>query len=261
MSSVEGARTFGVPAAYDSFMGRYSRPLAPAFAGAAGVAAGQRVLDVGCGPGALTEELLGRVGASAVAAIDPSEPFVEECARRNPGVDVRVGAAERLPFEDGSFDRALAQLVLHFVSDQAAAAGELRRVVRDGGSAAACVWDFGGGMQMLRLFWEAARTAVPSAPDEASTLRFGRDGEIGSLFREAGLRDVVTGALTVEVGYEGFEDLWRGFLAGSGPAGSLCVSLEPEPQEALREELRRRVGDPRGPFSLTARAWYAVGRA
>src|SRR5437870_2454589 len=157
MSSAEGAATFRVAgSAYDCFMGRYSRPLAVTFADAAGVAAGQHVLDVGCGPGALTEELVRRVGASAVAAVDPSEPFVEECARRNPGVEVRQGTAEVLPFADGAFDRALAQLVLHFVSDPAAAAGELRRVLRPGGSAAACVWDFAEGMQMLRLFWDAA---------------------------------------------------------------------------------------------------------
>src|SRR5437868_980480 len=131
--------------AYDRFMGRYSVPLASTFADFAGVAEGQRVLDVGCGPGALTRELVRRVGAGAVAAVDPSEPFVEECARRNPGVDVRLAKAEQLPFSDGVFDAALAQLVLHFVSDPAAAANELRRVLRPGGRAAACVWDFADG--------------------------------------------------------------------------------------------------------------------
>lgn len=262
MSSAEGARTFRVAgSAYDRFMGRYSRPLAATFADAVGVSAGQRVLDIGWGPGALTEELVGRVGASSVAAVDPSKPFVEECARRNPGVDVRLGKAELLPFAEGTFDAALAQLVLHFVSDPAAAASEMRRVLRPGGAAAACVWDFAGGMRMLRLFWDAARTVDSSAPDEASTLRFGRDGEIGSLFTEAGLREVTSGALEVEAGYDGFDDFWAGFLSGSGPAGSFCVSLESERQEALREELRRRLGDPQGPFALTALAWYAVGRS
>jgi SAM-dependent methyltransferase len=259
MSSAEGARTFRVKgSAYECFMGRYSQPLAATFADAVGIAAGQRVLDIGCGPGALTEELVRRGGAS-VAAVDPSEPFVEECARRNPGVDVRLGKAELLPFADGAFDAALAQLVLHFVSDPAAAASEMRRVLRPGGRAGACVWDFAGGMRMLRLFWDAARAVDSSAPDEASTLRFGRDGEIASLFTEAGLREVTSGALEVEAGYEGFADFWAGFLSGSGPAGSFCVSLAPERQEALREELRRRLGDPQGPFALTARAWYAIG--
>jgi SAM-dependent methyltransferase len=262
MSSAEGAATFRVPgSAYDAFMGRYSRPLAVTFADAAGVAAGQRVLDVGCGPGALTGELVRRVGASEVAAVDPSEPFVEDCARRNPGVDVRLGAAEALPFADSSFDAALAQLVLHFVSDPAVAAAEMRRVLRPGGTAAACVWDFGEGMQMLRLFWDAALAVDPSAPDEASSLRFGRDGEIGSVFTEAGLHEVMTGALEVEVRYEGFDDFWAGFLGGSGPAGSFCVSLKPKQQGALRAELCRGVGDPQGAFTLPARAWYALGSA
>ena len=260
MSSAEGARTFRVAgAAYDRFMGRYSAPLAVAFADAVGVAPGERVLDVGSGPGALTEELVRRVGASAVAAVDPSEPFVGECARRNPGVDVRLGTAELLPFPDGAFDAALAQLVLHFVSDPLTAASEMRRVLRPGGRAAACVWDFGGGMRMLRLFWDAALALDPSTPDEASTLRFGRDGEIASLFTQAGLREVSSGALEVETHYDGFADLWAGFLSGSGPAGAYCVSLPPERQEELREELRRRLGDPPGPFALSARAWYAIG--
>lgn len=260
MSSAEGARTFRVAgSAYDRFMGRYSRPLAATFADAVGLAADDRVLDIGCGPGALAEELVKRVGPSAVAAVDPSEPFVEECARRNPGVDVRLGKAELLPFADGTFDAALAQLVLHFVSDPAAAAGEMLRVLRPGGRAAACVWDFADGMRMLRVFWDAARAVDPSAPDEASTVRFGRDGEIASLFREAGLREVRSGALEVEATYEGFADFWSGFLSGAGLAGSFCVSLAPGRQEVLREELRRRLGNPRGSFALTARAWYAVG--
>lgn len=262
MSSAEGERTFRVTgSAYDRFMGCYSLPLATTFANAVGVTTDRRALDIGCGPGALTSELVRRLGASAVAAIDPSETFVEECARRHPGVDVRQGRAESLPFPDGSFDIVLAQLVLHFVSDPAAAASEMRRVLLPGGTAAACVWDFAEGMRMLRLFWDAAAAVAPSAPDEASTLRFGRDGEIGALFAEAGLRDVATGALEVEVSYESFDDLWAGFLSGSGPAGSFCVSLEPEPQQALRRELRRRLGDPQAAFALPARAWYAIARA
>ena len=220
MTSADGASTFRVAgSAYDRFMGRYSRPLAATFADAVGIAGGQRVLDVGCGPGALTEELVRRVGASGVSAVDPSEPFVEECALRNPGVDVRLGKAEELPFADGAFDAVVAQLVLHFVSDPAAAASELRRVLRPGGSAAACVWDFAGGMRMLRLFWDAALTVDPSAPDEATTLRFGRDGEIGTLFTEIGLHDVTSGALEVETTYAGFDDFWAGFLSGAGPGG------------------------------------------
>jgi SAM-dependent methyltransferase len=262
LDATEGARTFRVMgSAYDRFMGRYSQPLAAKFADAAQVVPGERALDIGCGPGALTGELVRRVGADAVTAVDPSKPFVEECARRHPGVDVRQSSAEALPFEDSIFDSALAQLVLHFVSDPVAAANEMRRVLRPEGRAAACVWDFDGGMRMLRLFWDAALAVDPSAPDEASTMRFGRDGEIGRLFAEAGLHDLTTGSLDVEAGYDNFDDFWTALLSGTGPAGSYCISLDAYLREALREELRDRLGHPQGPFALTARAWYALGRA
>src|SRR3954468_429159 len=131
MDMTEGARTFLTTGdAYDGFIARYSRRLAVAFASMAGVAPGQSVLDVGCGPGALTGVLVERLGAGAVSACDPSPPFVADCAARHPGVDVRLGRAEEIPFDDARFDRAMAQLVLHFVSDPTLAAAELRRVVR-----------------------------------------------------------------------------------------------------------------------------------
>ena len=138
--------TFDVRAdAYDRFMGRYSTPLAPQFADLAGVAAGQRVLDVGCGPGALTTELVRRLGGDAVSAVDPSEPFVAAIQQRQPGVTVRQAAAEQLPFPDRTFDAALAQLVVHFMTDPVAGLREMARVTRPGGVVAVCVWDNAGG--------------------------------------------------------------------------------------------------------------------
>jgi SAM-dependent methyltransferase len=241
-------------------MGRYSCPLGPKLADAAGIEAGQRALDVGCGTGALTAELVGRLGPSSVFAIDPSKPFVEACARRYPGVDVRQGQAESLPYPDGFFDVALAELVFHFVSDAQAAAREMRRVVRTGGAIGACVWDFAEGMRMLRLFWDAALAVDPDAPDEATERSFGREGELAELLVQVGLGDVVSGALEVEARYESFEDFWEPLLGGPGPAGAFCVSLDPERQARLRELLRVRLGSPEGSFTLPARAWYAVGR-
>src|SRR3990172_7442031 len=154
----EGAQTFRVSdTAYDSYMGRYSDPLARELLRAAGVEPGQRALDVGCGPGALTAALVSALGPGSVAAVDPSEPFVEACRRRNPGVEVRAGAAESLPFPDPSFDAVLAQLVVQFMSDAPSGVREMRRVARPGGVLAACTWDYGDGMTMLRTFWSAAQ--------------------------------------------------------------------------------------------------------
>lgn len=258
---VEGARSFQQPGeVYDLFMGRYSQALAPEFATAAGVGAGASALDVGCGPGALTSVLVERLGAAAVTAVDPSEPFVVSCRARHPGVDVRVGRAEDLPVDDSAHDVALAQLVLHFTSDPAAAASEMARAVRPGGTVGACVWDFSGGMEMLRLYWDAALAVDPEAPDEARTLRFGRPGEIAELFDAAGLADVEESTLTVASTYRDVDELWSGFLAGIGPAGTHCLSLPEDARAGLREEVERRLGHPGGTFTLGAVARCAVAR-
>jgi SAM-dependent methyltransferase len=261
MDEVEGARTFTVAGStYDAFMGRYSVPLAERFADAAGVSSGAAALDVGCGPGALTGVLVARLGPDAVSACDPSPSFRDACAARHPGVTVVPGRAESLPFEDDVVDHALAQLVLHFVSDPTRAAAELRRVTRPGGTVAACVWDFAEGMEMLRAFWDAALSVDPSAPDEARTMRFGRPGEIVALLGSCGLEDVVESTLTVASTYASFDELWDGFLAGVGPAGAYCVSLTGQDQERLRTALFARCGSPDGPLTLQARARCAVGR-
>jgi len=256
-----GKYTFTVTGdVYDRFMGRYSTKLAVPFADAAGIEPSQTVLDVGCGPGALTTELVRRVGVEHVAAVDPAPQFVDAVRERLPGVDAHVGRAEELPFPDGRFDAALAQLVLHFVSDADATAREMRRVVRPGGVVAACVWDFTGGMRMLRLFWDAALALDPEAPDEDRTRPFGRDGEIAELFERADLQEVDRGLLEIETTYEDFDDFWTPFLSTTGPSGAFVAALDDEKRERLREELRRQLGSPEGPFTLEASAWYAVGR-
>jgi SAM-dependent methyltransferase len=261
LDEVEGARTFAVAGTtYDSFMGRYSIALAEQFADAAGVVAGDRAIDVGCGPGALTGVLVARLGAEAVYACDPSPPFRDECAARHPGVVVKPGRAESIPFETDAVDHAMAQLVLHFVSEPRQAALEMARVVRPGGRVSACVWDFDEGMQMLRGFWDAALSLDPDAPDEARTLRFGRPGEIAETFASAGLEEIVESTLSVESTYQSFDELWNGFLAGVGPAGAHCVSLPDADRERLRAALFARFGSPADAFTLGALARCAVGR-
>jgi SAM-dependent methyltransferase len=240
-------------------MGRYSRRLATPFADAAGVRPGQRALDVGCGPGALTGELVRRLGPTAVMACDPSTTFVAACSSRHPGVDVRQAAAEQLPFPDACVDRALAQLVFHFVADPPAGAAELRRVVRPGGLGAACGWDFAGGMAMLRHFGDAASTVDPRAPDEARTMRFGRRGELVEFFVAAGFVEATESTLEVSSTYADFDELWSGFLAGVGPAGVYCSALTEDQRSRVRAELFRRVGAPVGELTLGAVARCATG--
>lgn len=242
-------------------MGRYSAALAGLLADTVDLFPGIRALDLGCGPGAMTGVLVDRVGTAGVSACDPSPSFVAACASRYPGIDVRAGRAEAIPFEDSHFDVAFAQLVLHFVTEPETAARELRRVVRKGGVVAACVWDFERGMEMLRTFWDAALLVDPSAPDEAMTMRFGRAGEIADLLASSGFTDITETTLTVSSGYESFDELWSGFLAGIGPAGSFCVSLDAARRASLRQNLFERIGEPVGRFELSATARSASGVA
>ena len=244
--------------AYDRFMGRYSVLLSPQLADLAGVRGGQRVLDVGCGPGALTAELVARVGAPAVAAVDPSEPFVAAARARNPGVDVRRAAAEELPFEDRAFDAALAQLVVHFMADPVAGLAEMARVTREGGVVAACVWDHAGGHGPLGLFWDVARELDPTVVDQSNQAG-AREGHLAQLFGAAGLRAIETATLSADLEHSSFEAWWEPFTRGVGPAGTYVGGLGLDRQTELREALRRRL--PAGPFVLTVRAWAARGLA
>jgi SAM-dependent methyltransferase len=244
--------------AYDRFMGRYSRPLAPQLADLAGVRAGQRALDVGCGPGALTAELVERLGADAVAAVDPSEPFVQAARRRHQGVEVAMATAEELPFADGAFDAVLAQLVVPFMRDPVAGLAEMRRVTRRGGLVAASVWDHAGGRSPLAAFWTAVREMDPGARDESGQPG-GREGQLAALFAAAGLEEVQADALSVNLHHASFEDWWQPFTLGVGPAGAYVAGLDAGGAAELRERCRLLLGD--GPFTLTARAWAARGRA
>ena len=251
--------TFAVAAdSYDRFMGRYSVLLAPQLAALADVAAGQRVLDVGCGPGALTTELVRLVGPAGVTAVDPSEPFVAAARERHPGVTVERAGAEQLPFPDESFDAALAQLVVHFMKDPVTGLGEMGRVTRPGGVVAACVWDHGGGQGPLTVFWRAVTARDPEADDE-SRLAGAREGHLAALFAEAGVRDLEATTLPVHRDYAGFDDWWEPYTLGVGPAGAYLAALGPGEREDLRERCRALLPD--GPFTLTARAWAVRGRA
>ncbi len=264
MADLTGAATFRTSAeAYDRHIGRYGPALARALVEAAHVSAGQRALDVGCGPGALTAALSEVLGTDQVSAIDPSEPFAEACARRLPGVDVRIGSAEALPFADHSFDVTLAQLVVNFMNDPRAGVGEMRRVTRPGGIVAAAVWDYAAEMTVLRRFWDAAVRLDPDVADrdEGRSMPYCTPAELQELWRHAGLVEPAISAIIVDAEYSGFEDLWQSLEHGSGPSTAHAASLPPDRRAKLREELRRRLDVGEEPFQLTARAWSVVGTA
>jgi ubiquinone/menaquinone biosynthesis C-methylase UbiE len=244
---------------YDRFMGRYTSSLAPAFADAAGVVGGMKVLDVGCGPGGLTRELARRVGPDNVGAIDPAPQFAAACRERHPGADVREGVAEALPWPEGLFDATLSSLVVAFMSDADQGVREMARVTRSGGAVAACMWDVaGGGMTMLSTFWAAARELDPEVRGERGRPGV-TQGDLGQRFRRAGLQDVVEGELEAHADYADFDDFWEPFTFAVGPAGQYLASLPADQQAQLREACKTAV--PAEPFSLTARAWYARGTA
>ncbi len=245
--------------AYDRFMGRYSEQLAPAFADFAGVEAGMRVLDVGCGPGALTTVLATR--GATVGAVDPAEQFVEACRSRAPGADVRQAPAESLPFEDGSFDAALAQLVLSFMRDADAGVAEMRRVLRPGGTVAACMWA-GDGMEMLGVFWSAVGEVVGAGAGQTeSTMRYRKREELEQLAARAALEQVEIGQLTVQAAYESFEDFWEPMTRAAGPVGAFYAKLEGDQASRIRDACRERLGNPAGGFALSGSVWALRGRA
>jgi SAM-dependent methyltransferase len=237
-------------------MGRYSTQLAAPMADLAGVRSGHRVIDVGCGPGALTAELVERVGADHVAAVDPSVQFVAAVRGRSPGVDVHQASAESLPFDDDTFDAALAQLVVHFMTDPVGGIREMARVTKSGGKVAACVWDHAGRRAPFSTFFRAATEFDPDA-DVESRFSGGREGHLVELFLAAGLRDVEGSDLRVRSTFSTFDEWWEPFTLGFGPPGAYATKLSADRLAAVRHRCRQLLGE--GPITITAHSWAARG--
>lgn len=233
--------------AYEAYVGRWSRRVATAFLDWLRVPAGRRWLDIGCGTGALTAA----IRPAAVVGVDPSYAFLRGLP------DVCVGDAQTLPFRDGSFDVTVSGLALNFVPDPSRAAAEMARVLVPGGLAAAYVWDYAGGMQMMRHFWSAAASLDPAAAelDEGRRFPLCQPDALRELWRA--YADVEVRALEVPTVFADFDDFWRPFLGGTGPAPAYAMELPAARRDALRDLLRTRLPD--GPIPLTARAWAVRG--
>lgn len=237
--------------AYERFMGRYSRPLARSFAEFAGIREGMRVLDIGAGTGALTDELIARAGAGNVAALEPSPDYSTALRERLPEVDVRQARAEELPWEDESFDAALAQLVTVFLEDAPAAVREQRRAVRDGGVVAACMWEI-DGLDMFRALGEVRRGLDPNP--RAIEERYRSEESLCELYESAGLRDVETTVLDVQTEHGSVDELWNAAIHVGGPGGPMVNAVPPDVLAQGRALFGELLGDPAGPFTLRGRA-------
>ena len=243
--------------AYDRFMGRYSTQLAPAFADFAGVAAGMCVLDVGAGTGALTQELVARVGEANVAAAEPSPDYAAVLRGRFPGAAVEQAPAAELPWEDGAFDAAHAQLVVVFVEDAPAAFRELARVTKPGGVVATTMWEV-EGMDMMNALNEVRRQVRPGAFTPLTQYR--DEASLRELFEECGLRDVETTTLEVAVEYESVDELWEPAIHVGGPGGPVADALSSDELARAREIFAEALGRPTGTFRLSGRSATVRGR-
>ena len=255
---------FSEAQAYERFMGRWSRRLAPLLVRFAGVHDDDTVLDVGSGIGALTAAVAKMAPSSRIVGIDPAASYVAlaQSQHGSARIHFEVGDAQQIRFDNVMFDRTLALLVLNFIPDVRKALGEMKRVTKPKGTLAAAVWDYGESMEMLRAFWDEAVALAPaSAAKDERNMPLCRRGDLAALWREHGLQDVVEEGVTVETRFASFDDFWTPFLEKQGPAGAYTASLSAEDREALRLGLRRRllgIG-PDKVLVMQARAWAVRG--
>ena len=260
---ISAGQVWASAAGYDGYVGRWSSLVAREFLDWLELDSGARWLDAGCGTGALSAAIRERDDSARITGIDPSAAFVERARERVPSGEFLVGDAQALPHGNGVFDAAVSGLVLNFVPDAARAAAQLARVVRPGGTVAAYVWDYAGGMQLIRYCFEAAAELDPAAAelDEGARFPLCRLDRLEALLRDAGLSDVESRPIDIATVFRDFDDYWGPFLAGQGPAPAYVVSLPDDRRDALREHLRASLPvEADGSIPLTARALAVRGR-
>lgn len=249
---------FALPDAYDEFMGRYSTQLARVFVNEIPLNHGDAVLDLGCGPGALTRELVSAVGAANVSAIDPSPPFLEACVARYPGVTGEVARAEEIPFDKGAFDAVLSLLVIHFVGDLDKAGKEIMRVTKHGGHVAVCAW-VADEMDLISNLRRSIASAAVVAEPPVRVNEFEQDGSLAEYLESIGLEQVEESRLSVSSTYPDFEAMWQTYLLGVGPQGPWMLQLPEDARSAIRSALFDLMGQPGGEVTLTGVARSAHG--
>lgn len=259
------AKMFAMSEGYELYMGRWSRLVVPGYAAFAGVRDGERVLDVGTGTGSVASTLAAHLPRSEIVGVDQSAAFIAYATKNAKSARVRFesGDAQALRFGDASFDQTMSLLVINFIPDHEKAILEMRRVTRVGGTVSACVWDYGDGMESLRIFWDEAVRLNPAAlPKHERNMKLSRRGELGALWRRAGLRDVSEEALVIDKAFSSFRDYWGPFVTGTGPGGAYVVSLSDERRRQLELRLRGRLlgGRQDGSFTLKARVWCVKGK-
>ena len=258
------AKMFAASAGYERFMGRWSRLLAPELIAFAGVKDGDHVLDVGTGTGSLGSAIEARMPSSRIVGVDPSAGFIAYAQKnaKSARAHYEIGDAQALKFKDASFDGTLALLVMNFIPDHNKAVAEMRRVTRAGGVISACVWDYDAGMQSLRFFWDEAVALDPAIdPKDERHMKLSHQGQLGELWKKAGLVNVQEKPLTIDQAFASFDDYWGPFTKGAGPGGAYVVSLSDERRGQLEARMRKRLlGDRNdGAFTLKARAWCVRG--
>lgn len=254
------------PAAYNQFMGRWSARLAPLFLRFSQIREGQNVLDVGSGTGSLSRAVVDFAGDTKVMGVDPAPSYVAfaQDAVSSPRATFRVGSGEHLEFADGTFDAALALLVVQDFNEPAQAVSEMARVTRKDGVVAGCMWDFGQGLPMLSLIWQAAETVAPgssAAHRPKTSIRYASVRDLEELWKKGSLTEIAFETIELAMPFQSFEDYWKPFLEGSTPVSAFAAALEEQTNGMFSRVLRESIKgmQPDGSFVLPARAWAIRG--